>query len=226
MNSVKPNGLIKLGGICGIIAPLIALACIGISAGLTTWFSWTDNYLSELAGPANSRNIAFTIFNIGLIIAGLLGMFFGWALWESRMLRKNLGKLAVVLLVLDMTFLWAIGVFPMPSGAPHDISATSFFILLPIVQLLIGLSLYMSSEKRVGLIMLLMAVVSFIGLALFFVPPPVGSNAIAEIIPAISLTISSPVLGLHLFKHLGRIQEPAVDEARGTEKNGEREEFA
>jgi hypothetical membrane protein len=103
MNSVKPNGLIKLGGICGIIAPLIALACIGISAGLTTWFSWTDNYLSELAGPANSRNIAFTIFNIGLIIAGLLGMFFGWALWESRMLRKNLGKLAVVLLVLDMT---------------------------------------------------------------------------------------------------------------------------
>lgn len=226
MNSEKPTGLIKLGGICGIIAPFIALACIGIAAGLTPWFSWTDNFLSDLAGPSNSRNAAFPIFNTGLIIAGLLGMFFGWAIWESRMLKHLLGKLAAVLLVIDMMFLWAIGVFPMSSGAPHDIAAFSFFVLLPIVQLLIGLSLYMSSEKKIGLIMLLMAVVSFMAITLFFIPQPVGSNAIAEIIPAISLAISSLVLGLHLFKHLGTTQKRARDEKPEDVGNAENEEFA
>lgn len=226
MNSEKPTGLIKLGGICGIIAPLIALACIGIAAGLTPWFSWTDNLLSELAGPANSRNVAFPIFNIGLIIAGLLGMFFGWVLWESGMLKNNIGKFGAVLLVVDMIFLWGIGVFPMASGATHAIFTISFFVLLPIFQLLIAISLYSTSEKRVGLIMLLMAVVSFTAIPLFFIPTPVGSNAIAEIIPAISLTISSLVLGLHLFKHLGKVQRPAWDETKEAGEEAESVEFA
>jgi hypothetical membrane protein len=217
---------IKLGGICGIVAPLIALTCIGIASGLTPWFSWTDNFLSELAGPANSRNIAFPIFNAGLIVAGLLGMFFGWALWESRTMKNNLGKFAAVLLVVDMAFLWGIGVFPMASGALHGISATSFFVLLPIVQLLIGISLYASSEKRIGLIMFLMAIVSFMAFPLFFIPPPVGSNGIAEIIPAISLAISSLVLGLHVFKYLERIQKRPGYETREAERDTDREEFA
>jgi hypothetical membrane protein len=225
MNSPKPTGLIKLGGICGIIAPFIALACIGVAIMLTPWFSWTDNFLSDLAGPNNIGNAAFSIFNIGLIVAGLLGIFFGWALWESRMLKKSIGKLAVVLLIIDMASLWAIGIFPETSGAYHGMASVSFFILLPLVQLLFGISLYLSSEKRTGLIMLLLTGISLVAVPLFFIPPPVGSNAIAEIIPAISLALSSLVLGLFLFKHLARVQIEVGEELAETEESAESEGF-
>jgi hypothetical membrane protein len=211
MNDSKSMLLIRLGGFCGILTPIIALTFILISVGFTPWFSWTENWLSDLGGSLNGGTTAAFMFNGGLIIAGLLGIMFAMALRTSGMLNDKLGNLGTTLLLVDMGFLWAIGVFPENTGALHAISTLGFFILLPIVQILVGLSSRRLGLVRLGLLLLILSAFSLIAFPLFFVGPPFGSNAIVQFIPALSISISSLLLGLTLFKYKGRQPEEEID---------------
>ncbi|PVX24897.1 MAG: hypothetical protein CW716_09180 [Candidatus Bathyarchaeum sp.] len=52
----------------GVVAPLIATIFIGISIGLSPWFAWEDNALSDLGHSINSEVAA--LFNFGLLLTG------------------------------------------------------------------------------------------------------------------------------------------------------------
>ncbi|MEE9152300.1 MAG: hypothetical protein V3U20_10790, partial [Thermoplasmata archaeon] len=69
---------LRTAGICGILSPLIAFTCIGLAILYSPWFSWTDNWLSDLGGFPGERpvwsahGLSSILFNTGLIIAGIL----------------------------------------------------------------------------------------------------------------------------------------------------------
>lgn len=196
----------KVGGLCGVLGPIIGLTFIGAAIYFAPWFSWTDNYLSDLAGDIGERPIwsalgkESLIFNFGLIIAGIMGIVFAANIREIPMLDTPLGRLGTLLFFLDMVALCAVGIFPKTTGFPHAVASVSFFLLVPLYLLFIGTVVRRSPEKTLGWFITLLGVIALCLAPLFVIPRPWGSNAIAEIFPAILMAVFAMIFGTRLLK--------------------------
>ncbi|MEW5759828.1 MAG: DUF998 domain-containing protein [Candidatus Thermoplasmatota archaeon] len=196
----------KIAGLCGLLAPIIAFTCIGIAIYYSPWFSWTENWLSDLGGKVgekpiwSARGIASIIFNIGPIIAGAIGIFFALYIMKSNISNKRLGRLGSLILLLNMFALCAIGIFPETTGFPHGLASITFFFLAPLSLLLIGITLKKFNLNALGFITIILSIVSFIALPFLFVPRPFGSNAIVEMFPAVSMSAFAIIFGIRILK--------------------------
>lgn len=196
----------KLAGICGILAPIVAFSCIGLAVLLSPWFSWTDNWLSDLGGfPGDqpiwaAHGISSILFNIGLVTAGVLGIFFALGIRNHDILKTSLGNVGTVFLFFTTIALIGIGVFPEPTGTPHGIFSMIFFIGIGVSLFFIGLALFKLNEKGLGWFVIILLVFGLASIPLFLTPQPLGSNAIAEIIPIVSVAAFSIVFGFNLFR--------------------------
>jgi hypothetical membrane protein len=92
-----------------------------------------------------------------------------------------------------------IGVFPETTGPPHTFFFFAFFILVGLALIFIGVALIKSSEKMLGWFTIALFIFGLISVPLFMTPQPVGSNAIAEMIPIISVSIFFMVFGYRLL---------------------------
>jgi len=140
----------KIAGLCGIICPLAALSFIALAISYSlSWFRWTENALSDLAGTQATATAAAT-FNSGLIIGAILGIIFTAGLMQ--VLRKHiLGFMGTFILLLADISLFAIGVFPETAGRVHTYVSVAFFMLFPISLFFIGASMVKeTSEKILG----------------------------------------------------------------------------
>ena len=195
----------RAAGICGILAPIIGLGCIGLAILLSPWFSWTENYLSDLAGSPGDRPIysahglSSLLFNCSLVLAGCLGICFGIGIKKSGMFDSNLGNIGLIFYLLDAGALIGIGIFPETTGTPHTFFSVVFFILVGFCLFFLGLAQLKSFEKKFGWFILALLIFGLISVPLFLTPKPLGSNAIAEIIPIISVSLFSIVFGYRLF---------------------------
>jgi hypothetical membrane protein len=80
---------LKISGISGIIAPLIAFTLILLAIAYSPNFSWAENALSDLGVQ---EGVTAVLFNNGLIITGVLGILFATGLF--KFLQENLlGKI-------------------------------------------------------------------------------------------------------------------------------------
>jgi hypothetical membrane protein len=205
MNSKNPI-LIKISGLCGIFSPIVGFICIALAIYFSDWFSWTENWLSDLGGiPGETpiwaaRGISSIIFNGGLIIAGIMGFVFAYAIRKIRILNTRLGRIGTLLIILDMCALCAIGIFPETTGNLHTLVSVMFFFLGAISLLVIGISLRKSSEKTLGGFVTLLCIISICSFPFIFVSRPWGSNAIIEMVPIISISIFAIIFGIQLIK--------------------------
>lgn len=196
----------KIPGLCGLLAPIVALTCIGLSILFTPWFSWTENWLSDLGGfPGEeptwaAHGTASLLFNVGLMIAGLLGFCFIIGIIKSNMFDMKEGRIGNLLLLLDTSALFCIGLFPETTGTPHTVFSMMFFFLVPLSLLLIGSSLIRSHEKALGRFTMILVIIALISVPLFLIPRPRGSNAVAEMFPIISVSAFAIVFGIKLLK--------------------------
>jgi len=195
----------KLGGLCGILVPFIGLTFVGLAIYFAPWFSWTDNYLSDLGGEVGDRPIwsaegkASIFLNFGLIIAGAMGVVFSVGVRNIRMLDSSLGRLGTSFLFLDMCALCAVGIFPKSTGFPHALASVAFFFLIPFSLLLIGIEVKKSPEKILGLFVIFLAVIAFLSFPLFLLPRPWGGNAIIEMFAAVLISVFTFVFGIGLL---------------------------
>ncbi len=195
----------KIAGACGILAPIIAFGCIGLAILYSPWFSWTENYLSDLGGSPGDRpiyaahGIPSILFNCGLVTAGVLGIFLGIGIRKSGLLKTPLGSLGILIYLVNACALIGIGVFPESTGDPHTFFSMTFFVLVGFSLLFIGIALIKSSERALGWFTIALLVFGLTSVPLFFTPQPVGSNAVAEIIPIISIALFSMVFGYKLI---------------------------
>lgn len=196
---------LRLGGICGILAPIIALSCIGLAILYCPWFSWTENYLSDLGGSPGDRpiwsahGIASILFNFGLVIAGILGICLAIGIRKSGILTTSLGKAGTMIFIFNAFALIGIGVFPETTGAPHTFFSVAFFLLVGLSLWFMGMGLLKSSEKNLGWFLLALLVFGLTSIPLFLTPRPWGSNAIAEMIPIVSIALFSIAFGIKLL---------------------------
>jgi hypothetical membrane protein len=201
----KDIDLQRMYGLFGMMAPLVGLGVILISSLMLPWFSWQDNYISDIGGHPESSSLWTThgapsvIFNFGLVAAGVLGILFGFGFRKSALARGRTGGLGAVFLIMGAVALVGIGLFTETTVSLHTFFFITFLILVGLAFMFISLGLFLSGERRLGLLCLFLLIFGLCALPLFFIPKPVGSNAIAEIIPIFSVSIFCVVFGYLLF---------------------------
>jgi len=181
---------VKIAGLCGVIGSVISLLFIALAIAYSPWFNWFKNALSDLGVGE-----AALIFNSGLIVGGVLTTIFAVGLMQ--ILRKQvLGFLGAFTLILSSISLCAIGVFPESAGRIHFYVSISFFALLAISLLIIGVALVRESSQRyLGLFSILTVVVA--AMAAWAVPHK--GAAIPEIIASLAGSVWSIVFGIKLL---------------------------
>ena len=203
---LKQSRLSMLAGMCGILLPVVVFIFISLSLYYSPWFSWYENWLSELAGIAGESPIwaayglSSLLFNLGIILAGILGFIYAIVVRRIRILDSHLGRIGTLFLIVDMLALCAVGIFPLTTGLSHEISSLAFFILIPFSLIPIGISLQKIPDIIFGGLIVFLGYLSLFSFPLFFIPQPWGSNAIIEMIPIFSISAFSIILGIGLLK--------------------------
>lgn len=187
----------QFGAICGVLGPFIGFLSIGLAIFLSPWFIWATNALSDLGHPTMlggingvpGLNPAAPVFNIGLIVTGLVTIVFGIHLLLFFWIQKSpIGLIGAIITILSMAFLSAVGVFHEGILWPHAIAAMGFFFSLFAATLIIGIAIALQRSTRYeGIITLAMGIGIAVTLTIWFMGlMPWSGAAIPEIILAIA----------------------------------------
>jgi hypothetical membrane protein len=125
--------IIKFSGVCGIFVLIVFLSILFLSIQQVSWFSWTENAISDLG----SQDGAPFIFNNGLIITGILFLFFSIGL--SRELKDRYAS--PLFFSLSAIFLIGLGLVPVPDIV-HIYLSGLFFGALGYAFFAFGFSFY------------------------------------------------------------------------------------
>lgn len=148
----RKNGFTRLAGICGILVPFVVFATLGFCLAVSPWFTWTNHALSDLG---IQRNTAI-LFNNGLMLGGILCLIFSLGL-----IKILSNKTGAYLLGVSSLALIGIGLFPETIFSLHLLSSASFFILLTIALLIIGMNSKKNLfEKQIGSLALMLATIA------------------------------------------------------------------
>jgi len=188
-------------GFYGVVGPLIILAFILVAISQSSWFSWTENSLSDLGA---SRDAAAALFNSGLIIGGVLITLFGIGL-KATMPGLTRGSVGAIAVILGGLALCSAGIFTNRSGMDkvvHLYTSGLLFALFIVALLLIGSAMMQDPEDRnLGLFVFKMALlVGIVGVALLAGQLAQGAMAILEFIIALGTSACYIILGVRFFK--------------------------
>ncbi len=192
----------RLAGLCGLAAPPFAFALIFFTIRLnSSWFSWTDNALSDLGDSA--RSPSHLLFDAGLAGAALLELPLVASL-PSRV-RGPVGRAGVLVLGAGVLSLAGIGLFPesgngLPGSARlHVPFSVAFYALTPVGLLLLGAG-SLRAERGWALLSLGFALGAG---AVWALPYPGKGVAIPEALSAGLMSAWAMVLGAQLLREEG-----------------------
>lgn len=127
----------KFPGILGIIGPIVALVAIAVAIMLSlSWFTWDGNALSDL-GNYNNGLPAAIVFNVGLVLAGIL--LFVFTFYFARTITDLPTKIGMIPFFIALCFLIGIGVFSENAGDIHFTVSVGFFGSFPFAMWFVGL---------------------------------------------------------------------------------------
>lgn len=156
----RQSGITRIAGICGVLIPIVIFTSLGVSIASSPWFTWTSHALSDLGIQDNTA----ALFNYGMILGGFLGLVFSFGL--MKVLSHKIGA---SILALSSLALIGIGVFPETIFTLHFLTSASFFILLAIGLLVIGLTSRKNSfERPYGLLALVFVFIAITSLVFLF----------------------------------------------------------
>jgi len=183
---------LKISGISGILAPIIAFTLILLAISYSPSFSWTENALSDLGVQ---EGLTAFLFNNGLIITGVLAILFDTGLFTF--LPENLSsRLSALVFVFDAFALTAIGVFPENVKPIHFYASITFFTLLPTSMFFLGATFLRMLKMELGFFTFIAAMVAVIVWTI-----PFGKGvAIPETLSGLSASTWAIVLGVKMVK--------------------------
>ena len=194
MNS-KNVAWLKISGVSGILAPLVAFTFISLAITSHPQFSWTDNALSDLGVQ---EGVTAILFNSGLVIGGILALVFASGLFVLQ--KTMLGRIGVFIFVLAALAFMAIGVFSENAEPTHYYVSVTFFVLFPISMFVIGAAFLLTAKLKMGFFTFLAAIVAELVWAIHWTIG-FGSNvAIPEALSALSALIWLMVLGFKMLR--------------------------
>ncbi len=177
---------LNIAAICGIIAAVVSLSSIFIAISLSPWFTWTGSWLSDLG---RTTLPSAPIFNNGLIMGGALGVVFSLGIRKSGIFSGEESEYGLATLFLTTFFLCFVGIFPVDAGMPHTLASFLFFVFSTITLVLIGNVMRKTEERKLGLAVFVLGVISAISFPFFFAPRPFGMNAVIEMVSSTSMSI-------------------------------------
>jgi len=124
--------LLRFAGTCGILGSVLPLVMALSATFLSSWFSWSENALSELGVGEQA-----SIFNSAMLIGGVLNFLFALGLYRYLDSGKPV-RAGVFSIMLSSVSLALVGVFTTDSIFMHGIAAFGYFMLAPTGFLLIG----------------------------------------------------------------------------------------
>ena len=133
----------------GIVGPLLAYVCIGVSIALSSWFTWQSSALSDL-GHSIKSDVA-SIFNIGLLSAGFLVMIFAITVF-----RKH-AKYTSVWMLLSAFSLQLVATFDEVYGFLHFTVSVLLFSCFGVTSIVYALE----KKSRLAVIVFIVSLVSW-----------------------------------------------------------------
>lgn len=193
--SHREHTWIRLSGIMGIIAPIIAFTCILLSIASYPPFSWTNNALSDLGIKGG---ITAPLFNGGLMISGILALIFAAGLLKLPN-KSIVGKIGVLVFALAALALITGGVFPENAKPMHYYASVAFFVFFLIAMLVIACSSLYAKSVKTGLFTLTVAIIAAAPWAIEFSVRIVLGIAIPEAISAVVASVWCVALGITML---------------------------
>lgn len=168
--------MILVGGIAGIVGPVIAILFILYSVSIYPSFNWYSNYLSDLGIGKTAP-----FFNYPLIFEGIMNFIF--AIGFAYALPKGAwSKIGAILLIIGGASLALVGIFNENSPYHiHSYVAMGYFVILPLSLIVLGLNSY-KNFKAYSIITVVLAVVALIVILIH------GQHAIPELSEALILS--------------------------------------
>jgi hypothetical membrane protein len=153
---VEPN----TAAFCGIVGPFYAFMSIMIAILVSpSWFTFPGNALSDLGHPILHPTSA-PIFNSGLVIAGIVTIFFVLGLGIN--VRKNIiALLGTGMLLVATVALICVGLFNETFSPWHFLFSVTLFATMALSLLILGAAMAISRPTRwLGLVTLLLGVIA------------------------------------------------------------------
>ena len=148
--------IIKISGICGISLPILFFSLLLFALQQATWFSWTQNAISDLGRPESG----VLCFNYAIIIIGFLLLIFTIGLYLSL----DGERVGPSIFALSSIYFMGIGFFPLPDPNHVDVSGL-FFIAFPLGYFVIGLQIFRKTCDfvcKMGYFAIIIGIVSLI----------------------------------------------------------------
>jgi len=135
----------RLAGFFGILTPIATLALVFISIGMSPWFDWHSDALSDM-GVSSTANL----FNAALLIGGTSYLVFAIGFLRRQGTASHLAKIAAFFLLAGAAGLMLIGLFPEDTGRIHYVVAVAYFIATPLAYMLLGTDMLKRGEQVPG----------------------------------------------------------------------------
>jgi hypothetical membrane protein len=194
--SNKTISWLKISGTCGIITPSVAFSCILLAIAYAPHFSWTHNALSDLGVMPNPTSV---LFNLGLIVSGILAIVFAFGL--LIFFNKTVsGRIGAIMFVLDCLALICIGIFPESAKPMHLYASVAFFAIFPLAMFLMTASFVLSSKHRMAVFTFSIAVFAAVVWAAEFLMHYVPGVAIPETLSALAACLWVAVLSFNMLR--------------------------
>lgn len=188
--------LIWLGGLCGVVQPVLTLVMVFAATVISPWFRWDTNALSELGVGEVSL-----LFDSSVLLGGLLGFFFALGLREY-LVGDRLTKIGSVLIMLSSVCLALVGIFTITYHAAHAIVSLGFFILAPIGFILIGFGTKGNVIRKLSLATGIAALISILVLPIIILVLPFKVGfAVPEMTEALIIAVWMIFMGTKLLEH-------------------------
>ena len=176
-------------GLLAIIGPAYAIGSIAVAIMLSPWFSWRNNAISDLG----VHEVA-PIFNISLIVCGILCMIFALAVIIH--MKHWLGKFGMLMMFMACISLVGIGVFTEDYSPHHFYFSVAFFVLLLLACLVMGTYFLFKKPKYLGIAAFAVAIIGIIGWSINWGP----GIAIPEVLTFVPGSIWFGMLGWWYYK--------------------------
>ena len=196
MSKSLSTALLRVSGIYGVLAPVLAFTFILMAVWSHPQFSWTANALSDLGVVSG---VTAGIFNSGLVVCGVLCLTFAIGLY-LLLIENTMGRVGVIVFALACLSLVAIGTFPESVSPTHYLVSVAFFVLLPISLLVITAGFAANRHAKMALFTLVVAVVAALPWVLYFTVHYVSGVAIPETISGLAGGVWTVVLGYKMLR--------------------------
>jgi hypothetical membrane protein len=188
--------LLKAAGVLGLVTPVFVFICIFVAILSWTGFSWTGNALSDLGVQ---WGLTANLFNSGLVVGGILFMFFAVGLF-TFLGKRWVGKIGVCLFFLACVALVGIGVFNETFSPTHYIVSVMLFVFMPLSMLAFVGAIWLDSQRKLSLFTLALSLIAAAVWVLQFTIPYVSGVAVPEAVSGLAGSAWAIILGYLMVK--------------------------